>query len=251
MPNLEPYRREVVAQQSTTFGHRPRSASRMFNPSTMATSCGRPAENSESGAMRGGSVECFKGSRAGGKSKKQTASTLLPLGKGSRVHASMLTAPMLKELLFRDASSVDELARDSSMLYQGRSTATAPASGSHGRSKRELFQLTIGNARDATTGITSSVAFANGNDVASATSSAKKWRSDDPSARGDRGNIDTSWLSSSIQDMNMKNQGGVRNSMMKETTRRDILFPEVRTIESFALGQKATNRVRFDFLNAG
>lgn len=248
MPNLEPYRREVVAQQLTTFGHRPLSGSRMFNPSTMATSCGRAAGNSGSRDPR------FKGARAGGRRKKQTASTVLPLGKRGSARASRLTAPMLKELLFGDASIADGLARDSSMLHWERTTAfamTAPATGSHERNKHESFQSKTGGARGATTGSTSFVAFSDGEDVSSEASSARIWRSVDPSARGVRGNLDASWLSSSNRDANGKSRGGGRESTMEETALREIFSPDVRTIEVFVPAQKTTSRGRFGGLNAG
>ena len=92
VPNLEPYRREVAALQPITFGHRPVSASRMFNPSTMTTSCG--------------STSCSQkvwGGRTGAPNKPRR----FPLKRARRSEAKRtlpgrvpgLSAPMLKELL--------------------------------------------------------------------------------------------------------------------------------------------------------
>ncbi|CAM9113775.1 unnamed protein product [Ectocarpus sp. 13 AM-2016] len=95
LPTLEPYRREVVVQQPITFGHRPLSASRMFNPCTMATSYGIPSDGHQpsTGGIRGR----MKGGcgHRGGSSRKR--------GRNSKPRRTTgLSAPMLKALLRGD-----------------------------------------------------------------------------------------------------------------------------------------------------
>lgn len=92
MPTLEPYRREVVAQQPTTFGHRPVSASRMFNPSTMATTF-----TPSGGDGKNGSGVNRSGIRRR-EAPKQKAANSSKGGEKAR-RAPRLSAPMLKELL--------------------------------------------------------------------------------------------------------------------------------------------------------
>ncbi|CAM9184466.1 unnamed protein product [Ectocarpus sp. 4 AP-2014] len=99
LPTLEPYRREVVAQQPITFGHRPLSASRMFNPCTMATSCGIPSDGHPSiGGIRG--RKKGGGGHKGGSRRKR--------GRNSKPCRTIgLSAPMLKALLRGDTPTGD------------------------------------------------------------------------------------------------------------------------------------------------
>eukprot|EP00752_Nemacystus_decipiens_P006801 g6106.t1 len=102
LPNLEPYRREVVAQQPITFGHRPLSASRMFNPCTMATSCGIPnGRNPSTSGNVGGRKGWANGTRRGASGTQQRLR--LKALKRDQARKSRrttgLSAPMLKALL--------------------------------------------------------------------------------------------------------------------------------------------------------
>lgn len=100
LPTLEPYRREVVAQQPITFGHRPLSASRMFNPCTMATSCGIPSDGHHP------STEGIRGRKKGGGGHKGGSSR--KRGRNSKPRRTTgLSAPMLKALLRGDTPTGD------------------------------------------------------------------------------------------------------------------------------------------------
>lgn len=99
LPNLEPYRREVAALKPITFGHRPVSASRMFNPSTMMTSFGSSScSATHNCAQKGGGGG---GASTGVRNKPRQ----FPLKRASREAPRVpgrvpgLSAPMLKELL--------------------------------------------------------------------------------------------------------------------------------------------------------
>ncbi|CAM9192548.1 unnamed protein product [Discosporangium mesarthrocarpum] len=91
IPDLEPYRREFMAQKPISFGHRPRSASRMFNPTTMATSC--HGQRVRASLARASSEPT---ARAGcGRGQEGT------IEKRRRRRSVGLSAYMLKELLFQ------------------------------------------------------------------------------------------------------------------------------------------------------
>ena len=90
--NLEPYRREVVAQRPTTFGHRPASASRMFNPSALVTSS--PVNGR---AIFGSHIFCSR--KAEPKETRIKYATKATARRGKKRRALGLSAPMLKELL--------------------------------------------------------------------------------------------------------------------------------------------------------
>ncbi|CAM9262855.1 unnamed protein product [Scytosiphon promiscuus] len=106
LPHLEPYRREVAAQQPITFGHRPLSASRMFNPCTMATSCGIQSGKKLNGrgtGVRAGGIISTRRSRSG--TRRQTS---LKRSRGrdrdNKTHGvTGISPPMLKALLRGDA----------------------------------------------------------------------------------------------------------------------------------------------------
>lgn len=93
LPTLAPYRREVVAQQPTTFGHRPLSASRMFNPTTMETTFNSVRAADGFGLSR-------EMTRAGKRRARGPAQYILrPKARANTLRTPGLSAPMLKELL--------------------------------------------------------------------------------------------------------------------------------------------------------
>lgn len=261
MVNLEPYRREIVAEQSTTFGHRPLSASRMFNPSTMATSCGRACYHGEQtfGNALSGRARPLKGGglKGGGRFRKRggdglAAALRAGMRESSRSasRASRLSAPMLKELLFGDTRGQRKSAvrGGSSMLLDRGETSTtafaktAPAvDSSHIKKAREIFPSMSGIAeegaqRSATSGDGGSMAngfveFSRGDgDIVSETSDASGWPWVDIGGEEGGGlrNLDATWLSSSIRNRNgRKMRGGVQGSTMEEMALREILFADV------------------------
>lgn len=105
IPTLEPYRREVVAQQPITFGHRPLSASRMFNPCSMSMSCDRVR-----GSIRPKGFEAAQGSKAGdtraaaraGRRELRDQSHCAVTAAKPRSRPPGLRAPLLRELLRTD-----------------------------------------------------------------------------------------------------------------------------------------------------
>lgn len=137
LPNLAPYRHEVVAQKSITFGHRPASGSRMFNPSTMATSFaagggGGGGGGSGGGGRGGGGLgeEVRRGNAGGTRRNHKLTRTPPSLRKGRarRVRRSPgLSASMLREILLGGEDQRGESTRFSGI--GGSVSATVGANG--------------------------------------------------------------------------------------------------------------------------
>lgn len=182
LPTLEPYRREVVAQQPITFGHRPLSASRMFNPCTMATSCGITSDGHPStGGTRGRKKS--GGGHKGGSSRKR--------GRNSKPRRTTgLSAPMLKALLRGDTPTGEG----------GGALVTA----SH--HQQEPFEPN-GNimSRDSTP-TPNYLVFGGQEDLTDSSVNSEKldesmWRSVDDPGRGEAlGDLEASWLKTSSQE---------------------------------------------------
>ncbi|CAM9826336.1 unnamed protein product [Ectocarpus fasciculatus] len=181
LPTLEPYRREVVAQQPITFGHRPLSASRMFNPCTMATSCGIPSDGHPStGGTRGRKKS--GGGRKRGLSRKR--------GRNSKPRRTTgLSAPMLKALLRGDTP----------MGEAGTALVTAS------RQQQEPFEPN-GNIMSRDSAPTPNyLVFDGQEDLTDSSVNSEKldesmWRSVDDPGRGEAlGDLEASWLKTSSQ----------------------------------------------------
>ncbi|CAN0023658.1 unnamed protein product, partial [Sphacelaria rigidula] len=260
MVNLEPYRREIVAEQSTTFGHRPLSASRMFNPSTMATSCGRACYHGEQtfGNALSGRARPLKGGglKGGGRFRKRggdglAAALRAGMRESSRSasRASRLSAPMLKELLFGDTRGQRKSAvrGGSSMLLDRGETSTtafaktAPAvDSSHIKKAREIFPSMSGIAEEGAQRSATS-------DIVSETSDASGWPWVDIGGEEGGGlrNLDATWLSSSIRNRNgRKMRGGVQGSTMEEMALREILFADTPSWDGTPAPLPAPREVR-------
>ncbi|CAM9210895.1 unnamed protein product, partial [Hapterophycus canaliculatus] len=190
LPNLEPYRREVVAQQPITFGHRPSSASRMFNPCTMATSCGvrSGADLNARGVGRraGGTISTRRGaSRTHNQSnsKRRRSRDSIPHG------TTGISPPMLKALLRGDAE-----------------VRPSVATASHqGEIRREGFG-SAGRKNTAESVATEEYLILGGQEGCSDSSVNSElvhesmWRSVDPAGGGVRGNLEATWLTNSSRE---------------------------------------------------
>lgn len=149
IPSLEPYRREVVAQQPTTFGHRPLSALRMFNPCTMDTS--RHRFNSASNTNVNKPVpkhkvrKIWRGAPSELKSPGTRFRTRVHMKKG----APGLSALMLKALL-HEGKSKGELARGLVGTEQtGRKTKAHVTTNSHDIADEYFRSLNTRHIADA------------------------------------------------------------------------------------------------------
>lgn len=182
LPTLEPYRREVVAQQPVTFGHRPLSASRMFNPCTMATSCGIPSDGHPStGGIRGRNKGGGGPRLNGGSSRKR--------GRNSKPRRTTgLSAPMLKALLRGDTPTGEG----------GGALVTA----SH--QQQEPFEPHGNNIGSAPK--PNYLVFDGQEDLTDSSVNSEKldesmWRSVDDHGRGEAlGDLEPSWLKTSSQE---------------------------------------------------
>lgn len=213
LPNLEPYRREVVAQQPITFGHRPVSASRMFNPCTMATSCGIPSggNTKPSASSRG-----IGGRKAGTNStRRRTQQQPRPKrGRGNTTRRTTgLSAPMLKALLKGDPQT------------GGGAAAAAVATASGLGDPHNICQ-------DSTAKATYMVL--NGQeDLSDASINSNQldesiWRSVDPAGGGVRGDLEATWLTNSSQEGLRQGRGRLVGSM-EELELQRIFSDEVET----------------------
>lgn len=219
LPNLEPYRREVVAQQSITFGHRPSSASRMFNPCTMATSCGIPSGGDSSTSGNGGRKGRASSTR-GGASRTQRQPHLKK-GRGRKPRRTTgLSAPMLKALLRGD----NPTAADSG----GEKAAVATV---HGSDIHKVdFDLTISN-NDQNSPTTSKYLVVNRRDDFSDSVNCDRlnesmWRPVDPAGGEARGELKAPWLTNSGLGGESCEQRGLGDSV-EELELRRIFSSEV------------------------
>lgn len=234
-----------MAQQPITFGHRPTSASRMFNPSTMDTSCRRAEAFSYASGMiagggtgdtgRGGRVRRYPWKGSAGKIKQQPIMTLPP-GKRGNGYAPGLSAPMLKALLFRDRRCAEygDLARVSSMATAEKSLPhprTAPDCEASKTRERGDFKSSVESERGGTSSrVRSSLAsFCHRDDGLSQTSNSNIWRSVLPSSSGDRDSLNTSRLSSSCVGAGRERSRprDIRGQSIEEMALREIFSAEV------------------------
>lgn len=233
LPNLEPYRREVVAQQPITFGHRPISASRMFNPCTMATSCGIPNGGSSSTRGNGGRKGGAGGTRRGA-SRTQRQSRLKQ-GRGRKTRRTTgLSAPMLKALL-----------RGGAPTAAGSGGATVRGGDTH----REYFDRASSNNRDSTTKAKHLVV----NDQEALSDSSMHsdsdrldgsiWRSVDAASGGMRGDLKATWLTNSSLEGERRERGGLGDSV-EELELRRIFSEEVRTANATHVSTRPTMSAR-------
>lgn len=227
LPNLEPYRREVVAQQPITFGHRPVSASRMFNPCTMATSCGIPSgvntDPSGSGISRrkyGANIT----RRGASRTQRQPCPKR---GRGSRTRRTTgLSAPMLKALLKGETQT------------GGGTTAAAVATarGDLCDTYQENFYPNgnnNNNFQDSTTRAAYMVLNGGQEELSDCSVNSNHldegmWRSVDPAGGGMRGDLEATWFTNSSQEGLRQGQGRLGGSMEGQELQR-IFSDEVRT----------------------
>lgn len=227
LPNLEPYRREVVAQQPTTFGHRPLSASRMFNPCTMATSCGIPndANSSTTGNGNRGWKSGASGTRRGA-SRIQRQPRLKKYRPKKPHRTTGLSAPMLKALL------------------RGGTPAKAPATTAGGGRQAaagiqgEYFDPKIGSNQEPPTRseylvVSGQEDFRDLSDSSIASDRDRlgesMWRSVDPAGGGIRGDLKATWLTNSSQEEERRGRAGGVGDSVEELELRRIFSDEVRT----------------------
>lgn len=126
MSSLEPYRREVVAQPPVTFGHRPLSAGRMFNPCTMTTSSLHPTSSDGKSNEGVAAIVRAKDDWLVGRATKSSPASRLSSSLQRKKRAPGLSAPMLRDLL---RSHVDRTSRKrfSSAKTITGTARTAPA----------------------------------------------------------------------------------------------------------------------------
>lgn len=232
LPNLEPYRREVVAQQSITFGHRPVSASRMFNPCTMATSCGVPKDGKSRIAGVWGAGERKSGAsgtrRGAVRAKQQPLPLHLKTGKGGkgRHHhrrSTGLSAPMLKVLLKGNLETERGAAAAAGATVPGCVDSRPEYFGPCGE--------TIVRHNDLTTRAHSLVVDGNedlsDSSINSDRMNESMWRTLDPAGGGVRRNLEASWLTTSSQGGIRRGRGGLGGST-EELELQRIFSKEVR-----------------------
>lgn len=214
LPNLEPYRREVVAQQPITFGHRPLSASRMFNPCTMATSCGvmnGGHSRTVAGNAGGRKVGASRTRRGAARTKQQPH---LNRGKENRgrhnQHRSTgLSAPMLKALL-----------KGNPQVEGGAAAMVEAVAPGFNDSRQESFDPcgeNIPGRKDLTA--KAKYLVVDGHEDLSDSSinsdrlNESMWRSVDPAGGGVRGNLEATWLTnSSLGGIGQHRRGGLGGS---------------------------------------
>lgn len=228
LPNLEPYRREVVAQQPITFGHRPVSASRMFNPCTMATSCGIPSGGNTDPSGSSGVIGGRKGGenitrRGASRTQRQSRPKR---GRESRTRRTTgLSAPMLKALLKGDPQT------------GGGATASALATASDDLcdTHQENFYPSGNNNhfQDSTTRAAYMVLNGGQEDLSDCSVNSNQldesmWRSVDPAGGGLRGDLEATWLTSSSQEGLRQGQGRLGGSKEGLELQR-IFSDEVKT----------------------
>lgn len=232
LPNLEPYRREVIAQQPITFGHRPLSASRMFNPCTMATSCGIPSggDNNPSSSGISGRKGGTKIARRGtSRSQRQSLPKRLMRSKNRR--ATGLSAPMLKALLKRDPPTGGGAVAAAVVATASDHVKTQPDH-FHPRSV-DLFQdWTTEAAYMALNGREDlSDCSLNSNHLEKSV-----WRPIDPAGGGMRGDLKATWLTNSSQGGLQQGSGRLGGST-EELELRRIFSDAVKTRESSHAGR--------------
>lgn len=214
LPTLEPYRREVVTQQPITFGHRPLSGSRMFNPSTMDTSFA-----SSSGGLIGGGGGGGRESGVGSRRRRGQAGVRKQYQSrvGSRTkprRAPGLSAPMLKALLFgntqpggREPKAISLTASTKNVIAQSDSLEFPVRDGE--------FKLDSAGERRL---VQDPDDECSGED-----SNWNMWRSVDPAGGGMRGNLDATWLTSSSRG-DLRQGKGVHKGGLLEDKELERIF---------------------------
>ncbi len=229
LPNLEPYRREVVAQQPITFGHRPVSASRMFNPCTMATSCGIPQSDKSriagARAAAGGRKGGASGTRRGAARVKQQPRLKTGKGNKGRHHhrrSTGLSAPMLKALLKGDPQT------EGGAVLVGGGTAFGCVD-----SRQEHLDSCGENVARGNDLNHANYLVADGHDELSDSSlnsdrmNGSMWRTVDPAEGGVRENLGAPWLTTSSPAGIRQGRGGLGDST-EELELQRIFSEEVR-----------------------
>lgn len=213
LPNLEPYRREVVAQQPITFGHRPLSASRMFNPCTMATSCGIPNGGKSGTSGHGGRKGGASGTRTGVSRTQRQPRLEKDRARRTRSRTTGLSAPMLKALL------------------RGGTPTAAGSAGGTGAVATALD----GNVPREYSPTKAKFLVVNGQENVSDSSmnstqdqvDESMWRSVDPAGGGARGDLQATWLTNASLEGERRDRGRLSDSV-EELELRRIFSDEVR-----------------------
>lgn len=216
LPNLEPYRREVVAQQPITFGHRPSSASRMFNPCTMATSCGVQRGKGQNGRGTGGRARETSSTRGTSKTRQQS-SLKRSRDRDSKTHRTTgISPPMLKALLKGDAeikpsvataSHEDETWREGCASARGKSPPES--------AERETYLVLDG--QEDLSDPSDSIGLVE----------ESMWRSVDPAGGGVRGDLEATWFTNASQEGLGQGRLGLRDSVEARELQR-IFSAQVR-----------------------
>lgn len=226
LPNLEPYRREVVAQQPITFGHRPLSASRMFNPCTMATSCGIPNDATSSTTGNGGRKGGVGGPRKGASRTQRKPG--LKKDRARKPHRTTgLSAPMLKALLRGGTPAAAAAAGEGGLVAAGGAAHSGDIHRDYdddeyfdrANSPTKSKYLVVSGQEDLSD---SSIASDRGR------LGDSMWRSVDPAGGGMRGDLKASWLTTSSLEGERRGRGGLGDSV-EELELRRIFSEEVRT----------------------
>ena len=239
LPNLEPYRREVAALQPITFGHRPVSASRMFNPSTMMTSFGSSSSSSSGGGGGCSASHTFvrngggpKGTSTGVTKKPTCKARHFTLKRARRDVRQVpgrvpgLSAPMLKELLLgQPRPRGGETGRGSipAAGFADGATHRGPLLGPRGH--REGGEQ--GSERCARG--PGGVVLSEEDELSDASASnVSEWRSVDATGRGRRSPDAGAWLKGSSLAGLPNGKGVVGESSLEEAELRRIFSDAVR-----------------------